>query len=94
MKAFLDASGKLTVKAESPVEQFALRHWWQRWESPEKSVILRIDYGGDYKRIRNPEAGVKSSREHPHYASSRGDLHKEVKEAWQRDPFATTIPAT
>jgi hypothetical protein len=33
MKAFIDASGYLTVVAENPTESYALRTWWG-WFAP------------------------------------------------------------
>lgn len=41
MKAELDADGVLVIKAESPMESFALGHWWHLWQKRDAS--LRVE---------------------------------------------------
>ena len=40
MKAKLDAFGQLTIYAENDLEQYALRKWWNDWQS--KSATLHV----------------------------------------------------
>ncbi len=41
MKVELDSDGKLLVIAESEVEVYALRHWWNEWDK-FKSVTFGV----------------------------------------------------
>ena len=33
MKAGIDANGKLTIKAETDIEHYALAKWWEDWQA-------------------------------------------------------------
>lgn len=46
MKAEINAVGQLTVKAETPVEAFALRCWWETlWQATEYGYHM-VDFPG------------------------------------------------
>ena len=55
MKAEIDKTGALTVTAEAPVEQFALRIYWERWGT-DKAGALRMIWESEKQETAKPES--------------------------------------
>ncbi len=58
MKATMNAHGKLTIKAETDIEHYALAKWWEDWQTHK--VCLQVEIAHDsspnavsFKTIRN-----------------------------------------
>lgn len=54
MKAELDEKGTLVVTAQSPLESFALSHWYTLWDKGEAVfLITTVERSGDGRPIKN-----------------------------------------
>lgn len=58
MKATINANGKLTIKAESDIEHYALAKWWDDWQGHK--VCLQVEIAHEsapgavtFKQVRN-----------------------------------------
>ena len=43
MKANIDASGKLTVIGERPLESYALKKWLNDWDNSESTLYIEVE---------------------------------------------------
>ena len=52
MRATIDVNGKLEISAETGIEAYALRRWWEEYmsDSDSKRVVLAVCYDIDLPR--------------------------------------------
>jgi len=58
MKAGIDATGRLTIKAETDLEHYALSKWWDDWQEHKVCLMVEIAKEGNpdcvtIKQVRN-----------------------------------------
>ena len=47
MNTILDKHGTLIIETQSPIEQFALSHWYSMWQKGEVTFLIRVDEKAD-----------------------------------------------
>jgi len=57
MKATISADGRMTVKAENDLEQYALRKWWSDWQANKATFSIEVVSESDpneteFKQVR------------------------------------------
>lgn len=58
MKAGIDAAGKLTIRAETDLEHYALAKWWDDWQAHKVCLQVEIAHESNpnsvtFKQVRN-----------------------------------------
>ena len=55
-----EGDGKLTIKPETDIENYALKHWWESWSNGSADAILEIALISDvapnktiFKEVKN-----------------------------------------
>ncbi len=61
MKVELDEKGTLVVTSETPVESFALTHWYNLWEKHDATLLVTIIARGTDGGMDRDFTEVKSS---------------------------------